>query len=253
MKLKNKLTFILLITTFFISISAVKADYEKYDKVLARLEKIKAIETSELEGEKNKKENTPVEKWVLTFDNDKLMQLNGTWVFRKKVKKRADTVLRKSFTQVSCNHRIPFAQRPFEKDVVISAQGVDQFAVRAIYPATYDTHYDLTKTQSVQYQNFGLKGIITEDGFSYTYTTKIVNNSENPAFLRQMLFKGNLKTEKITPRKITGKGYEVEYSPECIGSVRDEVEFELVRKDVKEDKQEKEKQDQEEIIIVEKR
>lgn len=94
-----------------------------------------------------------------------------------------------------------------------------------------NNHVNLTETNDANYQNVNFKGVIVPGEVNYRYVLKLVNNIENPSFARQVRFNGNVIFKKISGRKIEGKGYEVEYSPECLGFVRDEIEFEMTKKD----------------------
>lgn len=214
---KILLSFVL--TIYFLP---VFAKIEKYDKILENLNKYK---TSDLEIPK-------LNKWVLTFEHKKLPGLNGVWVMRKKSIKRINTSLVKEVSQVQCNSRLPFEERPFEKEIVISSQGQDYFVFKAVYPASKDVHFNLNKTNKVEYQNFGLKGVVIPREITYVYTLKLVNHLENPALARQLWLSGKLNFEKLSRDKISGKGYELEYTPECLGFVRDEIEFELIRREI---------------------
>ena len=171
------------------------------------------------------------EKWALTFEHEELPTLDGTWIMKKKSVKRIETPLRKNITHVQCNSRLPFEENPFEKEIVLSPQGQDFFVFRALYPATNNAFLNPNKTKTAEYQNFGFKGIVIPHEITYTYTLKLTNHLENPAFARQLWFNGKLVIKNISRNKISGIGYEVEYTPECLGFIRDEISFELVRVD----------------------
>lgn len=160
--------------------------------------------------------------WFLTFEHEKLPVLDGTWILRKKTVKRGEIALKTPVSFIHCGSRLPFEEGQFEKEIVISAQGQDYFVLRALYIASNDALY----------QNFGLKGVLIPGEATYTYTLKLIDHLQNPSFVRQLYFNGKLIFENITSNKITGKGYEIEYTPECHGTVQNKIEFELVRKDV---------------------
>lgn len=174
------------------------------------------------------------ESWILTFEHEKLPVLNGRWIIKKKATKRIETHLSKPISHIHCNSRLPFEERPFEKEIVISPHGQDFFVFRPLYPASQDTFWDLNRVKKVEYQNFGFKGVIIPEEITYVYSLKLINHLENPALAKELWFKGKLKFESISQDRITGKGYEIEYTPECIGSVRDLIEFEMFRRDEQE-------------------
>ena len=214
----NKTTILLLVLILFSNSFFLQAlsNAERYDRVLEK------VDTA-----KNK-------TWILSFEHEKLPVLNGTWVIKKKATKRIETHLSKPISHVHCNSRLPFEERPFEKEIVISPHGQDFFVFRPLYPASQDTFWDLNKVNKVEYQNFGFKGVIIPEEITYVYSLKLINQIENPALAKELLFKGKLKFESISPGRITGKGFEIEYTPECVGSVRDLIEFEMFRKDEQE-------------------
>ncbi len=197
---------------------------ERYESILAKLERQKIQEESD-KVDKRK----PREKLVLTFEHEKLPVLDGTWIMKKKSIKRIETPIRKSFTFSLCNSRLPFEGRQFEKEVVVSPQGQDYFRFHSLYPVTQNGYSNFAQTKNVDYQTFGLKGVITANEITYNYTLKLVNHFDNPSFPRQLLFKGKLVFEDISRNKISGTGYEIEYTPECRGYVRDEIVFELIK------------------------
>lgn len=213
---------------------------EGYDKVLARLDRLNKekksdIKEQEVENKEQKTENKEQEseylkRLVLTFEHEKLPRLDGVWILRKRAVKRTGTYITKPVTGVQCGSRLPIEERPFEKQIVISPQGQDYFVLRSLYPATQDTYSDLTNTKQVEYQNYGFKGLINPGELSYAYTLNLANHLENPAFARQLRLKGKLIFESVSKDKITGTGYEIEYTPECRGFVKDEIVFELVKR-----------------------
>ena len=215
---------------------------EGYDRVLARLDRLEIenraqksdikeqnIENDEQKTENKEQESEYFKRLTLAFEHDKLPRLDGVWVLRKKLVKRTGTSITKPITNVQCASRLPIEERPFEKQVVISSQGQDYFVLRSLYPATQDIYSDLTNTKQVEYQNFGFKGIVNPGEISYAYTLKLADHLENPAFARQLRFKGKLIFEKVSKDKITGTGYEIENTPECHGYIKDEIVFELVK------------------------
>ena len=249
-KIKTKLNFnILFLFPLLIacSLPAISSPEERYDRILAKLERVKDIQTErekkketteqnkedsskEKEKKKNKEEAdlTP-ENWVLTFEHDKLPDLNGVWKLTKKTNKRiASPVISKPISFVRCTSRLPFEKRDFEeKDVVISSSGPDSFSVMAIYPVTDDIYHDPNQKKDIVYQNFSFKGVIRPENFTYAYTLKLKDHKENNALARQLWLNGKLKFEHISHSKIVAKGYEIEYTPECRGFVTDEIAFEF--------------------------
>ncbi len=246
--MKIKLYFnILSLLLFFIacSLPANSSPEERYDKILAKLERIKDIQSEQEKKEakeQNIKEDSKDEKtktreeaditpenWVLTFDHAQLPDLNGVWLLTKKtIKRKANPVLSKPITFVHCASRLPFEKRDFEeKEVVISLTSPDSFSVMAIYPITDDIYYDPNQKKDIVYQNFSFKGIIRPENITYAYTLKLKNHMEEPALARQLWLNGKLKFEHISQSIIKAKGYEVEYTPECRGFIIDEIAFEF--------------------------
>ncbi len=219
--MKTKLHFnILLLFSLLIacSLPAISSPEERYDRILAKLERVKDIQT-----EREKK------NWVLTFEHDRLPNLDGTWKLTKKTNKRiGNPILTKPITFVHCTSRLPFEKRDFkEKEVVISSSGPDSFSVMAIYPITDDVYHDPNQKKDIAYQNFGFKGVIRPEDFTYAYTLKLKDYIENPTLSRQLWLNGKLKFKHISGSKIVAKGYEIEYSPECHGFITDEIAFEF--------------------------
>lgn len=244
---------ILLFSVSFIlcSLPALSSDEtptETYDNVLARLEKIKEIRTKEENKkrikEQNKKDNSDENKekennkeeleitadnYVLTFDHDKLPNLNGIWILKKKtIKRKVNPVLTKPITFRHCNTRLPFEKRDFEeKQVVIAESGPDSFTAMAIYPITDDIYHDPNIKKDIIYQNFSFKASIRPEDITYAYTIKLKDPIENSTLARQLWLNGKLKLEHISGSSIKAKGWEVEYTPECQGFIVDEIAFEF--------------------------
>lgn len=170
-------------------------------------------------------------KWILAFEHENLPSLDGNWLVTKKtIKRMNDILLIKPVTFIHANSRLPFEKRDFkDKEVVISSQGPDSFAVRAIYPVTDDVYYDPNQDLEIKYQNFGLKAVIDPKDITYAYTLKLDKPIENPTLARQLWLNGRLNFKYLSSDKIIARGYEVEYTPELAGYLLDEVEFEFVR------------------------
>ena len=94
---------------------------------------------------------------------------------------------------------------------------------------TKDIYHDPNLNEDIEYHNFGFKGVIDPQDITYAYTLKLNNHKENPTLARQLWLNGKLKFEYISGDKIIAKGYEIEYTPECHGFIRDEIEFQLVK------------------------
>lgn len=203
---------------------AAHSSAEKYDKLLARLEVEKVIRTQGMASP------APT-KWTLTFEHERLPVLDGVWILKKKATKRKELLLQKPYTRIHCNSRLPSYENAIEKEVILSPQGPDLFVFKAIYPVTKEQYLDSAKTQNNEYQNYGFKGVLIPEEITYTYTLKLTDYIQHRGFPRQLWFQGRLFLENITSNKITGKGYENIYTPECHGYVTDLIEFELVRKD----------------------
>lgn len=219
---------VLLLSFFFIgcslpAISLNETSIETYDKVLRRLEKIKEIQ------DKDKKEKAcfPSKHLELKFEHDKLPDLNGIWIVKKKtIQRKINPVLSKPITFIHCTSRLPFEKRDFkEKEVVISLTSPNSFTVMAIYPVTEDIYYDPNQEKDFVYENFNFKASIRPEDITYAYTIKLKDHIDHPTLARQLWLNGKLKLEHISGSKITAKGYEVEYTPECHGFVIDEVAF----------------------------
>ena len=208
------------------SLQAISSSEESYDKVLARLDRAQEVK------DQSKKDKACVisnKNWELKFEHDKLPNLNGIWKVTKKTSKRiANPVLSKPVTFVHCTSRLPFEKRDFEeKQVVISLVSPNSFSVMALYPVTDDVYHDPNQDKDFMYENFGFKAVIRPEDITYAYTIKLMDHIENHTLTRQLWLNGKLQLEHISRSKITGKGYEIEYAPECHGFVTDEVEFEF--------------------------
>ena len=208
---------------------ALATDVEKYERILARLDT--DIEEVDQQLNQDKKEEKKLKKWYLTFEHENIPNLDGIWTFKKKSVKRVSVPLINPKSRANCNSRIPFSENILEKDVIVSARGIDHFVFKPLEIISESNHVNLTETNEADYQNFDFKGSVIPGEVSYGYVLKLVNNIENPAFARQLRFKGKIVFEKVSGRKIEGKGYEIEYTPECLGFVRDEIEFEMTKKD----------------------
>ena len=217
---------------------ALATDVEKYERILARLDtkqkqEYQKDDIEEIDQQLNhdNKEEKKLKKWYLTFEHENIPNLDGVWTFKKKSVKRINAPLIAPKSRANCNSRIPFSENILEKDVIVSARGIDHFVIRPLEIISESNHVNLTETNEADYQNFDFKGSVIPGEVSYGYVLKLVNNTENPAFARQVRFNGKVIFEKVSGRKIEGKGYEIEYSPECLGFVRDEIEFEMTKKD----------------------
>lgn len=227
--MKTKLYFnILLLFPLLIacSLPAISSPEETYDKILTRLDRVQEVK------DQSKKDKACVisnKNWGLKFEHDKLPNLNGIWKVTKKINKRiANPVLSKPVTFIHCTSRLPFEKRDFkEKQVVISLTSPDSFSVMALYPVTDDIYHDPNQGKDFIYENFGFKAVIRPEDITYAYTLKLKDYIENPTLSRQLWLNGKLQLEHISHSKITGKGYEIEYTPECHGFVTDEVSFEF--------------------------
>jgi hypothetical protein len=223
MKKQLKFNILFLFPLLIICCLPVLSSAEEYDHVLARMDKVKEIQ------DRNKKEKAcfPSKTWDLTFKHDELPNLNGIWLLKKKtVKRKINPVRSQPVTFVHCTSRLPFEKRDFEeKEVVISLTSPNSFTVMAIYPITNDVYHDPNLNKDITYQNFGFKASIRPEDITYAYTLKLKDHVENPTLARQLWLNGKLKFEHISGSKITAKGYEVEYTPECHGFVTDEITF----------------------------
>ncbi len=212
------------------SLPVLSNSSETYDQILLSLEQKK-----EQTQQSNDTTSEP-KAWTLTFEHDKLPKLDGIWLLSKKtVKRRINPVLTKSISQVHCNSRLPFEKRDIlDKEVVISSQGSDFFAVNARYIATTDSFFDPNINTTIDYENFGFKAVIDPEDLTYSYTLKLKDFINNRTLARQLWLKGRLFYDSISSNRITAKGYEIEYAPECQGWVMDEIEFVLVKeRDIK--------------------
>jgi len=227
---------------------ALATDVEKYERILARLDT--NIEEVDQQLNQDNKEGEKLRKWYLTFEHENMPNLDGIWTFKKKSVKRVSVPLINPKSRANCNSRIPFSENILEKDVIVSARGIDRFVIKPLEIISESNHVNLTETNEADYQNFDFKGSVIPGEISYGYVLKLVNNIENPAFARQVRFNGKIIFEKISGRKIEGKGYEIEYSPECLGFIRDEIEFEMTKKDELAKEEDADVKPEEEGIVV---
>ena len=233
-KLQFNILFLLLL--LICSLPAISSP-ETYDQVLARMDRMK-----EVKEQKKKEKSCPLSNktWELEFEHDQLPNLNGIWKVTKKTSKRiANPVLSQPTTFVHCTSRLPFEKRDFkDKDVVISLTSPNSFSVMALYPITDDVYNDPNRNKDIIYQNFGFKAAIRPEDITYAYTLKLKDHIENYTLSRQLWLNGKLELKHVSRSKITAKGYEIEYTPECHGFVTDEVAFEFEKerniKDAKE-------------------
>ncbi|MBI2995099.1 MAG: hypothetical protein HYY52_00100 [Candidatus Melainabacteria bacterium] len=210
MKIQLKISLLIIFLTFCLPAKSTSID--RYDNLLNKLDNLQAKKTL-----------------VLTFQHDELPVLDGTWILKKKSIKRIEAPLRQPMTHSLCNSRLPFKEDQIEKEIILSSRGQDFFVFRSIYPATVDTYLNLTKTKTAQYQNSSLKGVVIPEEITYAYTLKLINHLENPAYVRQLFYRGKIITKSISRDRISGEGYEIEYTPECQGFVRNEIVFEMIK------------------------
>lgn len=213
-KVKNIVLVIL--AWILISTNSSFANASKYDKLLESLDQ----EQSNIDKPKS---------WVLTIDHNKLPKLDGKWVINRKRTKRINTYLFVPVTKANCNNKLPFEERPLEKEIILNSQGEDFFVFKSIFPVTNESFLNIAKTKNIEYQNFGFKGVLIPDEISYVYTLKLINYIENPAFPRQLWLSGKVLLTEVSDTKIFGKGYEIEYTPECQGFIRNEIELTMTR------------------------
>ena len=201
---------------------------EKYDRILARLEKAKQVKESDKTTDKKE---TAAKQVILGYENSKLPNLNGTWKLTRKTKKRMiSPVISEPIVFTPCSARLPFEKRDFKnKEVIITSQGIDFYHVFTKEPVTTDVYYDPNQKKEIRYQNFEFKAVIDPEDLTYAYTTKVSAHLTKPTLARQLWLNGRLEYKKISKRKIVTEGYEVEYTPECHGFLLDEVEFTLSR------------------------
>ena len=194
----------------------------RYDNILLKMEKQKV--------QNNTSEIKP-RSWALTFKHDTLPNLDGIWLVSKTTTKRKiNPVLTKPISFVHCNSILPFEKRDFlNKEVVINSRGSDFFVISARYAITTDSFFDPNQNTVIEYDNFGLKGVIDPEDLTYAYTLKLKDFLGHRTLARQLWLKGKLKYDSISNDRITAKGYEIEYTPECQGWVMDEIEFVLVK------------------------
>ena len=106
------------------SIGSDETSIETYDSILAKLERTKdqneEASIEENQGKEDTKEEIEItaDNYVLTFDHDKLPNLNGIWVLKRKtIKRRINPVLSKPITFRHCNTILPFEKRDFEDTI----------------------------------------------------------------------------------------------------------------------------------------
>ena len=211
----------ILLTVF---LPAYGNNLERYDNVLLKME-------SQKEQTQNKEPIDNSKNWTLDFEHATLPDLDGIWLLSKTtIKRRINPVLTKPISFVHCASRLPFEKRNIEnKEVVINSRGSDFFVISAKYPVTTDSFFDPNQNTIIEYDNFGLKGVIDPEDLTYAYTLKLHDFIDNRTLSRQLWLKGKLKYDSISSNRITAKGYEIEYTPECQGWVMDEIEFVLVK------------------------
>lgn len=204
---------------------AICADNENdYDKVLERYElKKAALDIKDFDKEPK--------RYSLGFDHEYFPNLDGTWELTKKtLGRKINPLLKKPIANVHCNARLPFESRDIEKkEVIISARGADFFKVNAKHTHTKDIYFDPNLDENIEYHNFGFKAVLDPYDLTYSYTVKLDDYLHEQSLVRQLWLNGKLKYEFISPRRIVARGYEIEYTPECIGYVFDEIEFTLVK------------------------
>ncbi len=211
----------ILLTVF---LPAYSNSSERYDNVLLKME-------SQKEQTKNKESIGESKSWTLGFEHETLPDLDGIWLLSKTtIKRRINPVLTQPISFVHCSSRLPFEKRDIEnKEVVINSRGSDFFVISAKYPVTTDSFFNPNQNTIIEYDNFGLKGVIDPEDLTYAYTLKLHDFIDNRTLSRQLWLKGKLKYDSISSNRITAKGYEIEYTPECKGWVMDEIEFVLVK------------------------
>lgn len=172
-------------------------------------------------------------KHFLTFEHDKLPNLDGTWYLSKTFKKRLNPiiVLKKPITFYHCSSRMPIQNLDIShKRVQLNARGIDYFTFNPKNPNTKDIYHDGVNDKELEYINFGFKGEVDAHDLTYAYTLKTDNHiTDNLRNLRQIQLHGRLNYQTISKNLIIAKGYEVQESPECEGFLVDEVEIRLVR------------------------
>ena len=250
MKIAKKIIILIcmILILFFQAARANVLPENKYDLVLLRIEREKEMlekrnKETRKQGNKETREQSDKEagkqrdnegeyepqETVLSFEHSSLPILDGTWKIRKKTVKKGRVNLIKEIARVTCNSRLPIAEREFESDIVISPQGEDLFVFRSLYPTVDDPFIDSKGEREVDYQVFGFKGVVVPNEITYAYTLKLKDHKLNTHLFRQMYLQGRLFLDKISGDKITAKGYELVSSPECLGFVKDEIEFEIVK------------------------
>lgn len=161
-----------------------------------------------------------------------LKSLDGIWVLRKKTIKRTTTLLQEPITFVHCNSRLPFELRDVEREVLISQKEPSYFLFTSVFPITDEIYYDQNHNTQVTYKGLGLKGVLDPEDLTYAYTLNLVNHLEHKTRPRQIWINGRIMYESLSNSRIKGKGYEILYTPECGGFVKDEIKFELIKKPI---------------------
>jgi|GEM_PF-3459942 len=211
-----------------------KESTNAYEKLLAlQAPEQQFIHKTKLESATDKKVEEV--KRYLTFEHEKLPNLDGTWFLNKTFKKRLnpDIFLKKPITFYHCASEMPIQNLDIvNKRVQLNARGIDFFAINPKYPNTKDIYYDGISKKDLNYVNFGFKGEVDAYDLTYAYTLKTDNHiTDNLTNTRQLQLHGRLNYETISGNLIIAKGYEVKESPECRGFIVDEIEIRLVRAD----------------------
>lgn len=254
MKNRFKDLIIILVIIFFYSIfmASAKAETLSYKKSISDYEKL--IETQSQESIKIDtktadiedidkianlyyKENSKVKALThyLTFEHEKLPNLDGTWFLTKRTIKRLnpDVILKKPMTFAFCTARMPIEKKDIvNKKIIVNARGVDFFVFDPKFPNTKDIYHDPNQEKDIEYINFGFKGEVDAYDLTYAYTLKTNNHIEdNPTLARQLILNAKLEYKLLSKNVIIAKGWEKQETPECEGFILDEVEVKLVRAD----------------------
>lgn len=246
------LTIILVIIVFSsMFIIPAKAETVSYEKSINAYEKLIAIEpqenikintqTADIEDIDKianlyyKKEDEKINATTryLSFEHDKLPNLNGTWFLTKRTIKRLnpDIILKQPTTFAFCTARMPIENKDIvNKKILVNARGIDFFVFDPKFPNTKDIYHDPNQEKDIEYINFGFKGEVDAFDLTYAYTLKTNNHIEdNPTLARQLILNAKLEYKLLSNNVIIAKGWEKQESPECHGFVLDEVEVKLVR------------------------
>lgn len=154
-------------------------------------------------------------------------RLEGTWSLRKKTIKNGYRSTLKHVTHKQCSSVFPYDYKDFEKKVVIDHEGHEYYSIRSLTPVSYHEYIYRDKSQQTVYENYGFNAIIDPENLTFAYTIKNKHHLLQPNRARQIWFKGKVFYDKITPNYIHATGYEVKYSPECLGYITDEIELEF--------------------------